>query len=99
MIALRSTALNKGNLKISNFLLEYAAQEGWVSKRDPPNGDSLEPHSRNTIQQVSYWKNDGVQGVGGFQFRPFALSIRVSYVYGSMPFKETRVLPPDTFKS
>lgn len=99
MIAIRATVVNKGNLPISNFLLEYAAQEGWNGRRDPPTGNSLEPRGQNVIHQVSYWKNDGMQTPGGIQFRPFALHIRVSYVYGSMPFKETRVIPPNVFSS
>lgn len=98
MIAIRTSVYNRSTIPITKFLLEYAGQQGWVAQHQPPSGDILEPQNSVPLHQVSYWKNNGFKGPTGLSYMPFVLSIRVSYNYGAMPFKETANIPPSVFQ-
>ena len=85
VLAIRSSVFNHTGMAVKNFKIEYAAPEGWIPKFDPPSGDVLLPHNASSVQQVSYWLNKGSER--------FALTIRVTYIYGTMPVKEDAKLP------
>ena len=85
VLAIRSSAFNHTGMAVKNFKIEYAAPQGWIPKFDPPSGDLLSPHNASSVQQVSYWLNKGSER--------FALTIRVTYIYGTMPVKEDAQLP------
>jgi hypothetical protein len=96
-VAIRASAYNKSAVPITGLLIEYAAPEGWVARKDPPNGDSLAPNQATPIQQITYWNNSGVKTPAGLQLRPLQMSLRVSYKFGSMPFQEVRPVNPRVF--
>ena len=85
MLALRTSVFNTTGMNITHFKLEYAVPQCWLPKYDPPSGDELQAQSARPIQQVSYWLNKGAD--------PFALTIRVSYIYGTMPVTEDANIP------
>jgi AP-1 complex subunit gamma-1 len=97
MLAIRASSYNRGSLPISGYLLEYATPDGWVGQKQPPNASEISPGGA-PIQQVTFWRNNGVQTQAGMQFRPMMMSIRVTYKYGSMPTRETQSVPPSVFK-
>jgi hypothetical protein len=97
MIAIRASAYNRSAISISGLLIEYAVNEGWIGQKDPPTGDTLAPNQVTPIQQVSYWKNNGVKTPVGVQLSPLQMSLRVTYKYGSMPFQEVRPVNPSVF--
>lgn len=98
MVAIRSSSFNKSSVKITNYSLNYSAPEGWVSQIQPPSGNEIEPHSSNPILQISYWKNNGAQTPMGIQYKPLSISLHISYIYGSMPYQQTYLVPQKIFQ-
>ncbi|KAH0794775.1 Adaptin N terminal region family protein [Histomonas meleagridis] len=98
MAAIRISIFNTSEMTITNMAIQYAATDGWISQSQPPSGNALQPLSQMPISQITYWKNNGSKTTSGLQYRPLAMSIRVSYVYGAMPCVETIQVPQKVFE-
>lgn len=78
-VSVRLNAYNRTSTQIKRFKVEFACTQGWIPKYELPSGDTMEPMNERPLQQIMRWQNSG-------QYK-FALKIRVSYVYGTMPIQ------------
>lgn len=96
MMAFRSSFFNMSSVKVSNISVKFVAPDGWESNYQPPTGDSVEPNGKPVLQ-ISQWLNNGVKQPTGTKYNPMMAKLNVSYLFGSMPTKESVDIPASFF--
>jgi hypothetical protein len=79
--ALRLLFYNTGITRLTEFKVEYQIQPGWQLNAQPADGNILESRGSSPLTQILYLFNQ--------TNAPFSLHIRVSYLFGSQPLRET----------
>jgi hypothetical protein len=79
--ALRLLFYNTGMTKLTEFKVEYQIQPGWQLDVRQADGNVLEGYGSPPLTQILYLLNQ--------TNAPFSLHLRVAYLFGSQPLRET----------
>jgi hypothetical protein len=79
--ALRLLFYNTGTTRLTDFKVEYQIQPGWQLKVQPADGTVLEVRGSSPLTQVLHLFNQ--------TNAPFNLHVRVTYLFGAQPLRET----------
>jgi hypothetical protein len=78
--AIRSSVFGRGEVPLTQFMIQYGVPQGWGIITQPPSSTVLEPKGGRPILQVMVLENRGPN--------PLLMVAQISYMYRTQPIKE-----------